>query len=457
MSDLRSLPSVDKLIRTPAVEELISQFGRTLTVEAIRAVLDEIRSGFDKNDALPEISMIISRAQQYLNNWTAPTLKPLINATGIIIHTNLGRSPLSLDAIRSIQEISLGYSNLEYDLDTGKRGTRLVHAEDLLIKLTGAEGALVVNNNASAVLLILSALAKRRRVLIARSQLVEIGGGFRIPDVIAQSGAKLVEIGTTNRIHLYDYQDAIEQQPIKLVLRVHRSNFEIIGFHTEPTLHEIVEVSHAAGIPVIDDLGSGTLIDTEPYDLRHEPTVQDSLKSGVDLVSFSGDKLLGGPQAGIIVGCEEYIEKLKKHPLARAIRADKLVLSALSATLLHYLKGEAAKRIPVWQMITAHEAELQNRASIWASAIGERCEIVKGKSKVGGGSLPGQSLPTYLLKLKVQNPIRFSAKLRDGNPPVISRIVDNRVVLDPRTVLPNQDDVLVDSVVSLMQKKGSIQ
>jgi len=454
MSNLRHLPSVDKLLQVSAVEELISQFGRSLTIDAIRSVLDEIRSDFDMDNPLPEISIINNRAHQYLRSWTSLTLKPVINATGIIIHTNLGRSPLSLESIRSMQEVALGYSNLEYDITAGKRGSRLTHAEDLLTRLTGAECAMVVNNNASAVLLSLSALAKRRRVLISRTQLVEIGGGFRIPDVMVQSGSKLVEIGTTNRTHIQDYKDAIDQQPIKLVMRVHRSNFDIIGFHTEPTLQEIVKVSHAAGLPVIDDLGSGTLIDTEQFGLKHEPTIHESIKAGADIVSFSGDKLMGGPQAGIIIGKGEFLKKLKKHPLARAIRADKLALAALSSTLLHYVKGEAINRIPVWQMISADAVDLRNRASKWATAIGNGCEIIQGESMVGGGSLPEQSLPTYLLTIQVSNPTLFTAKLRNENPPVISRIDDDRVIFDPRTVLTNQDSIMVDSITSILCERN---
>ena len=282
--------------------------------------------------------------------------------------------------------------------------------------LQAREAALVVNNNASAVLLALTALAKRRRVLIARTQLIEIGGGFRIPDVMVQSGAKLVEIGTTNRVHLRDYQLAIDEQPIKLVMRAHRSNFAIVGFHTEPALREIADVAHAAGLPVVDDLGSGTLIDTAPFGLEHEPTVQESLTQGADLVTFSGDKLLGGPQAGIIVGRKDLVDKLKKHPLARAIRADKLALASLSATLLHYLKDEVLVEIPVWQMISANEQALEERVLGWNKAI-EGGELVEGEFTVGGGSLPGQVLPTVLLALPGSSPTKLLAQLRKANSP----------------------------------------
>jgi L-seryl-tRNA(Ser) seleniumtransferase len=303
----------------------------------------------------------------------------------------------------------------------------------------------VVNNNASAVLLVLTALAKRRKVLIARSQLVEIGGGFRIPDVMKQSGAKLFEIGTTNRVHLSDYENAIQEESIKLVMRAHRSNFQIIGFTSEPTLEEIVDVSHLAGIPVLDDLGSGSLIDTMEFGLGHEPMVQESLEAGVDLVCFSGDKLLGGPQAGIILGKLELINKLKKHPLARAIRADKLCLAALSATLVHYLKSEALTEIPIWLMIGASLAELQTRARRWIQFLGQG-ELIEGVSTVGGGSLPGETLPTWLVALSVRHPNKFLASLREAHPPIIARLEENRVVLDPRTVLANQEEQLLTNL-----------
>ncbi|NIW50134.1 MAG: L-seryl-tRNA(Sec) selenium transferase, partial [Gammaproteobacteria bacterium] len=287
-----------------------------------------------------------------------------------------------------------------------------------------------VNNNASAVLLILSALARRRKVLIARSQLVEIGGGFRIPDVMAQSGAKLFEIGTTNRVHLHDYERALQEESIKLIMRAHRSNFQIVGFTSEPSLAEIVTVSHQAGVPVVDDLGSGSLLETSDYGLGHEPMIQESLSAGVDLVCFSGDKLLGGPQAGIILGKSELIDKLKKHPLARAIRADKLCLAALSATLLHYLRSEAETEIPIWRMISEPLDMIKSRANHWIEVIGTG-ELVEGQSTVGGGSLPGETLPTWLVAVSVRHPNKVLTLLRKSQPPIIARLEEDRIVLDP--------------------------
>ena len=453
MSELRNLPSVDKLLQSEQASELFSDFGRSLTTDAFRQILEDARAGFRKTGKIPSEPEILKDVDALLHTWASSTLRPVINASGVIIHTNLGRAPLSKAAIQAASEVAQGYSNLEYDLGKGQRGSRLLHAEALLVRLTGAEAALVVNNNASAVMLALTALAKRRRVLISRTQLIEIGGGFRIPDVMVQSGAKLVEIGTTNRVHLRDYQQAIDEQPIKLVMRAHRSNFAIVGFHTEPELHEITEVAHAAGIPVVDDLGSGTLIDTGPFGLEHEPTVQESLDQGADLVTFSGDKLLGGPQAGIIAGRKDLVDKLKKHPLARAIRADKLALASLSATLLHYLKEDALVEIPVWQMISATEQALEERISDWISKIGGG-ELAAGESTVGGGSQPGQVLPTVLLALPGSKPTKQLARLREANPPVIGRIQNDRVVLDPRTVLPDQDPVLIEILKDILKRTG---
>ncbi|GAF68784.1 unnamed protein product, partial [marine sediment metagenome] len=284
MSELRQLPSVDQLVSTEAMTESITRYGRSLTVEAVRYVFEHLRSTFKPGGSVPAESSLISMVVKQLETWTAITLHSVINATGVILHTNLGRAPISNSALQAVNEIASAYSSLEYDIDKGRRGSRSVHAEDYLKRLTGAEAALIVNNNAAAVLLILTVLSNRRKVLIARSQLVEIGGGFRIPDVMKQSGAKLFEIGTTNRVHLHDYQQAIEDQSIKLVMRAHRSNFQIVGFTSEPSLADIVGVAHQAGIPVVDDLGSGTLLDTSEFGLGHEPMVQESLAADVDLV-----------------------------------------------------------------------------------------------------------------------------------------------------------------------------
>lgn len=436
MTSLRELPSVEQLLKN--ADHLIQEFGRPLTLDALRTTLDEARARFKtKPEAgLPSTDVILAQAKSHLTTWTMPTLQSVINATGVILHTNLGRAPLSAATITAMQDVARNYSTLEYDLDKGQRGSRLLHAESVMQKLLGVEAAVVVNNNASAVLLVLSALASKRRVVISRTQLVEIGGGFRVPDVMKQSGAKLVEIGATNKVHLDDYQSALEE-PTALVMRAHRSNFKIIGFTEEPELKEIVGAAHKAGVTVVDDLGSGALLDTAKYGFAHEPTVQESLAAGVDLVCFSGDKLLGGPQAGIIVGKKDLIDKIKKHPLARALRADKTSLTGITATLLHYLKDEAEREIPIWRMMSLTPEQVRVRAEAWRNALGMG-EVVKSESTVGGGSLPEESIFTFVLALNIKSPDRFLKRLREANPPVIARTENDRVLIDPRTVLDDE-------------------
>jgi len=452
MTTLRDLPSVEQTLQTETAAQLIAQYGRPLTLNAIRFVLDDIRIRFKSGEIidLPSNDLILAQAESILTEWTSQTLLPVINASGVILHTNLGRAPLSAATIRAMGKVTRGYSTLEFDLEKGKRGSRLIHAESLLIRLTGAGAAVVVNNNASAVLLVLSALANKKRVIISRTQLVEIGGGFRVPDVMKQSGAKLVEIGATNKVHISDYEEAVIE-PAALVMRAHRSNFKLVGFTEEPELREIVETAHGFGIPVMDDLGSGALYDTAKYGLTHEPTVFESLDAGVDLVCFSGDKLLGGPQAGIIIGKEELIKKIKKHPLARAVRADKACLAGLSATLLHYLKDEAEREVPIVKMMSLTPKQVQGRAEAWAAKLGQG-EVVEGQSTVGGGSLPGESLPTYLLSLKVKSAEKVLKSLRKNNPPIIARTENDNVLLDPRTVLPEEEGALLVGLKNLLAK-----
>jgi L-seryl-tRNA(Ser) seleniumtransferase len=379
---------------------------------------------------------------------------PVINASGVILHTNLGRAPLSNAALKAMQMISQGYSNLEFDLETGKRGSRLIHAEQLLKRLTNAEAAIIVNNNAAAMLLILAALARRKRVVISRTQLVEIGGEFRIPDVMKQSGAKLIEVGATNKVRLADYEEALEE-PTALVLHVHRSNFKMIGFTEEPEWKDIIILAHNRGVPCVDDLGSGTLLETTQYGLAHEPTIQESLASGVDLMCFSGDKLLGGPQAGVIIGKAELIAVIKKHPLARALRADKLCLAALAATLLHYLKDEAEREIPVWRMMALTPDQIRRTAEGWKKKIGLG-EVVAGRSTIGGGSLPEDSLPTFLLAMDVRSPDKFLKKLRLQQPPIIARTEKDRILLDPRTVLPEEGGELLAGLLNALYEKREL-
>lgn len=440
---LRQLPSVNQLLQSDDAQNLIVLYGRSQVLQTVQTVIDDARYALlNGDDVAVDDRSLLYQMQRHLKQQFTPTLRPVLNATGVIIHTNLGRALLSKDAQRAIQEVASHYSNLEFTLETGKRGSRYLHAEESLKELTGAEAVLVVNNNAAALVLALSALAQGQSVVISRSQLVEIGGGFRIPDIMTQSGAHLVEIGTTNRTRIADYADAIDDNTAML-LRVHSSNFRIVGFVENPDLSEMTQVAHQANIMCVDDLGSGAMLNTEDYGLLHEPTVQESITAGADLILFSGDKLLGGPQAGIMIGRADIIARLKKHPLARAMRADKLCYAALSATLAHYRRDEATQKIPVWQMISATQEQLQQRATAWRNAIGTG-DIIAGKSTVGGGSLPGTTMPTTLLALSVKSPTTFAQQLRQAPMPLITRIQDNQVILDPRTILPDQDTHLIN-------------
>jgi L-seryl-tRNA(Ser) seleniumtransferase len=450
---LRQIPSVDRLLGEEGVQALDTAYGYQQTVNALRKTLDVVRDEVRAGADVPDVTALVARAKTRLQAHLAPTLRPVINATGVIIHTNLGRAPLSAATWEAMEAASRGYSTLEYDLQAGQRGHRTLHAEKLLCELTGAEAALAVNNNAGAVLLALTGLAQGRGVVISRGQLVEIGGGFRVPEVMAQSGAHLIEVGTTNRTHLRDYAMALEaNEDAALILRAHHSNFRVVGFTAEPGLDELVALGAEHGLPVMDDLGSGALLDTARYGLAHEPTVQESIAVGAAVVCFSGDKLLGGPQAGIIVGRTTHVEPLKRHPLARALRADKLCLAGLQATLLHYLKGEASEQVPVWRMITTPLAEIGKRARRWQQTLrrnGVLTEIVDGRSTVGGGSLPGETLPTKLVALSVAHPNQVAAQLRAGEFPVITRIVEDRLVLDPRTVLAEEEQELLRMIKDL--------
>ncbi|MEA3327079.1 MAG: L-seryl-tRNA(Sec) selenium transferase [Chloroflexota bacterium] len=455
MVNLRELPSINKLLNTPLMTPIIQTYGRPLSLTAMRSVLDRIREGSsEKSASLPNDEKIITQVREQLDTWLEPTLIPVINASGVILHTNLGRAPLSKATIKAIETIVNGYSNLEFNLETGKRGKRSIHASHILKLLTGCESGFVVNNNAGAVLLVLSALAKDKNVLVSRTQLVEIGGGFRIPDVMRQSGANLVEIGTTNRIHLYDFEKALQNGNIALVLVAHHSNFKLIGFHGEPHLKEIVEMSHQHKVPVVHDLGSGALLNTEDFGLAHEPTVHDSMAAGCDLVCFSGDKMLGGPQAGIIIGKEKLLKSIRIHPLARALRADKLTLAGVTATLSHYLKDEAQAQLPIWQMISRPLESIKLSAENWREYIGAG-KIIPGFSTVGGGSLPTEEMPTYLLALNPPNPDAFMLALREFHPPIIARIENDQVLFDPRTVLIDQEGPLLRNLVRVLEQTVS--
>ena len=451
MSDFKNIPSVDHLLQESVVTTQIDRFGRKLTLDFLRLELEEIRETVKNGAPVPVDIEIVNRLTNKLVEFASPLLKPVINATGVILHTNLGRSPLSQDALAASAKVSSVYSNLEFNLNDGKRGSRNAIVERLLTKITGAEAGMVVNNNAAALLLILSALAKRKRVVISRTQLIEIGDGFRIPEVMQQSGAKLVEIGSTNRVNLEDFKKSLDE-PVAMVMRAHHSNYKIIGFTHEPELSDLVNLAHERGVLFLDDVGSGALLDTRQYGLAYEPTVQDSVAAGADIVCFSGDKLLGGPQAGIIVGNASVINKIRKHPLARAVRADKLALSLLEETLLHYLTGDYEKSIPIWQMISKKEQDIKKTAETWQKNL-DYGVVEKGFSTIGGGSLPEELLPTYLLKLKVKNPDRIIGLLRKMPIPVIARIDDDQLCFDPRTVFESQETLMLGSISSILDKR----
>jgi L-seryl-tRNA(Ser) seleniumtransferase len=451
MNELRLLPSVEKIIQNPETDRLIKNYGRNHVIYAIRESLDFFRNRILEGDSAPSYQEIQGHIETSLKDRFAPTLIPVINATGVILHTNLGRAPLSEETIIAMQSIGTNYNTLEFNLNTGKRGSRSVHAEEILKQLTGVEAAMVVNNNAAAVLLVLSALAKRKNVVIARSQLIEIGGGFRIPDVMRQSNAKLLEVGTTNRVRLSDYENAL-MNSAALVMRAHHSNFKIIGFTEEPQLKDLVNISHEYKVPVLDDLGSGTFINTEKFGLSHEPTILESVQAGVDIISFSGDKLLGGPQAGIIIGKKELMKKIKNHPLARAIRPDKICLAGLTATLTHYLRDEAVEKIPIWRMIAQTPQKLQERANMWRSTL-QQGEVIPAFSTVGGGSLPEETLPTFVLALDLNKPDLMMKKLRSLDFPIIARLENNRILFDPRTVLEDQEHHFLNGVKNLLNHK----
>jgi L-seryl-tRNA(Ser) seleniumtransferase len=453
---LRSLPSVERLLAA-ARNGSDHELNHASTVALAREVIESARSRIRGGAAAPEIEVLVDELRGRARSATRPPVRRVVNATGVIIHTNLGRAPLSERALQAIAEAGRGYSNLEYQLEQGQRGSRHEHCAELLARLTGAPASAVVNNNAAAVLLVLAELACDREVVVSRGELVEIGGGFRIPEVLEQSGARLVEVGTTNRTYAHDYASVIGPETAVL-LRVHSSNFRVIGFTHRPSLAELVAVARGRDIPVVEDLGSGSLLDSADCGVASEPTVQASLAAGVDLVCFSGDKLLGGPQAGIIVGRADLVNRIKRHPLMRALRPDKLTIAALAATLTDYVYGSARERVPVWRMLSASLDELRARAErIVASCtpVGLSLEIVDGRSTIGGGALPEETLPSRLIRILKQGTgaADLAAMLRRGDPPIVSRVENDAVVLDLRTIAPGEDD----DVARALQQLGEPQ
>jgi L-seryl-tRNA(Ser) seleniumtransferase len=433
----RRLPAVDALLAEPDVAALLARHPRSLVTRAVRDAIDGARA--DGGTAPPEGwgRAVLDRVHRL----DAPSLARVINATGVVLHTNLGRAPLAPAAIAAITRVAGGYTNLEYDVARGARGSRHGLCRDLLVELTGAEDALVVNNAAGALLLALSALARDGEAVVSRGELVEIGGAFRIPDIMARSGAKLVEVGSTNRTHRRDYEAALTRAT-RVLLKVHRSNFQVTGFTAEVAAAELAALARGKGAASLYDLGSGLLLDLARWGLEGEPTVAVALASGVDAVAFSGDKLLGGPQAGILLGTAAAIEACRTDPLARAVRSDKLTLAALEATLSLYRDPEKARlEIPVLRMLTEDVTEIRRRGEALQNGVGGAAELVEGESEVGGGSFPGAKLKTWLVRLNTRQltPDALSARLRGSDPPIVARIADDHVLLDPRTISP--DDI----------------
>jgi L-seryl-tRNA(Ser) seleniumtransferase len=449
MATLRALPSVHQLLEEEPAAALIAAHGRPLVRFAVQRILEEERG----SGVIAEPGARWSAIEHVIAELRRPRLRPVVNATGVILHTNLGRAPLAAAAAQAAAAIAGRYSTLEFDPRSGRRGRRHDLVGDLLRHLTGAEAAAVVNNCAAAVLLMLTALAKGKEVIVARGELVEIGGGFRMPDVMRLSGARLVEVGTTNRTRAEDYAAAITPRTAA-IMKVHASNFQVVGFTESVELKALVEIARQHKVLLLHDLGSGSLLETASYGLAEEPRIQDSIRSGADLVACSGDKLLGGPQAGLLLGRTALVDRTMKHPLARALRVDKLTLAALIATLDLYLT-QSLSRLPVWDMLGASTESIGARARAWQSRLMERgaaVEVVHAESTVGGGSLPGERLATMALAI---TPARGGAadllrRLREHEPPVIGRIVEERVLLDPRTVLPDEDDVVIDAVLAAL-------
>jgi L-seryl-tRNA(Ser) seleniumtransferase len=463
---LRSLPSIERLLARPTATRLVEQLGRARVRDLLRAILDNLRkemsevrsleSELQTSDSL--IEEIEWRLEARGGLAARPSLRRVINATGVIVHTNLGRAPLAREAIDAVTDVAAHYSNLEYDLAAGERGHREAHCRELLARLAASEAALVANNNAAAVMLVLNTLAEGGEVIVSRGELIEIGGSFRIPDVMEKSGARLREVGTTNRTRIGDYERAINDQT-RLLLRVHPSNYRIIGFTERPAIHELVDLSRRTGIPTFEDLGSGCLIDLAPYGVKDEPVVAESLKAGISVVSFSGDKMLGGPQAGIIVGTQTLIARVRQNPLMRALRVDKMTYAALEATLRLYERGIARQRVPVVRAMAISLAELNERAARFCDLVMQTTQgrvgatIEEGDSVIGGGSAPEVKLPTALVALAVEelSASALAERLRAYPVPIIARTERGRVLLDLRTVAVDEEAMILDALAAIAQ------
>ncbi|MBZ9636129.1 L-seryl-tRNA(Sec) selenium transferase [Clostridium sp. FP1] len=450
---LRSLPKVDELLQEETIKKQLENNIRVLVLDSLREAIELYRKAI-LNDEIQALTKeeVISYSIKLLNKKNSPKLRKVINATGTVVHTNLGRSLLSKDAIDRVINVAENYNNLEYDVEKGKRGSRYSHIEDILIKITGGEAAMVVNNNAAAVMLALDTLCREKEAIVSRGQLVEIGGSFRVPEVMKFSGAKLVEVGTTNRTHLYDYEDNITENT-GVLLKVHTSNFKIMGFTEEVSIEDLVVLGNGKDIPVVEDIGSGVLIDFSKYGFVYEPTVQESIKKGIDVVTFSGDKMLGGPQAGIIVGKKKYIDRMRKNQLTRALRIDKMTLAALEGTLAHYLEeAEAIKNIPTLNMLLCNTGELKKSAKKLKRMLQNKTDkftftIDNDYSMVGGGSMPTEKIETYVIKIKSESygAQQIEETLRMNEVAIIVRINNNEVIMDLRTLFEKDYGLIVEA------------
>ena len=458
----RNIPKVDVLLENPEIMELIKKYHRQVVVDVIREEIDNLRNFIKESD---DISLIEKKIENLVDDIKKSTekiysynLRKVINGTGTILHTNLGRAIISKKHADYLSEVVTSYSNLEYNLEGGKRGERYSHFEKLICKITGAEAAMAVNNNAAAVMLVLSSMAEKKEVVVSRGELVEVGGKFRIPDVMKSSNANLIEVGTTNKTHLEDYEDAISENT-GAFLKVHTSNFKILGFTESVSIDELCKLGKEKNIPVIEDIGSGVLVDLSKYNLEYEPTVQDSIKAGVDVVSFSGDKLLGGPQAGIIVGKKKYIDKMKKNPLTRAFRIDKFTATILEMIFHEYLNEEdAIKNIPVLSLITKDIKEIEENANVLFDKLSNlnnvaNIQIEDTLSQIGGGSLPAERLKSKCVSITPKNmsTALLEEKLRFGESPVVARISDDKLIIDMRTVLNGEIDILADKLINILK------
>jgi|SRR5580700_403693 L-seryl-tRNA(Ser) seleniumtransferase len=433
-----TIPAMHRVLADERILPYEGLLGRNLVRQAADEVFGRVRA----SNGETAYDAIVDDVAARLEAARRATLLPVINATGIILHTNLGRAPLAAEALGAVGELTRGYSNLEYDLDSGKRGSRYERVSNILTDVTGAEDSLVVNNCAAAVLLVLDTFAKGREVIVARSQLVEIGGGFRIPDVLERSGARLVEVGTTNRVNVEDFERALSPRTA-LLLRTHTSNYRIEGFTHDASPRELADLGRRAGVPVVEDLGGGALVDLAEYGVAHERTVQESLSDGIGLVTFSGDKLLGGPQAGIITGTAQLVAPLKNNPLLRALRVGKMTLAALDATLQCYRGGGKGERLPVYQMLAATIAELRARANAYVEAL-TGVTVVESVAYAGGGALAQERIPSVAVAIEVEKPDRLASQLRAGAPPIVARVEDGRLLLDLRTIAPEEDATVID-------------